>query len=62
MTKQVNITINGYDMQYTCNDNGEWTNDTMECRACESDIRDLLKKHDRKQYASVFPVYSTMGA
>ena len=57
----VTINIDGYVLQYTRNENGEWTNDTMGCRACESDIRDLLKKHDSKQYASVFPVYSAIG-
>lgn len=61
MSTTVKLTINGYQMSYTRNDKGEWTNDVMGERCLEADVKDVLKKFDRKQFAVIFPVNHVMG-
>ena len=57
----VKVTVNGYEMSYSRNDSGEWTNDVMGERCLEADVKDILKRFDRKQFARVFPVNAVMG-
>lgn len=61
MKTTVKVTVNGYEMTYSRNEQGEWTNDTMVCRCLEADVKDTLKRFDRKQFAHVFPTNAVMG-
>ena len=57
----VKLTVNGYEMSYSRNDKGEWTNDTMGGRCLEADVKDILKRFDRAQFKQVFPTNYVMG-